>query len=63
MEEDKDVVEGGAEFVGEHFKLRVGVDHREDELLEYGEAFACEPDDVVVELLHALGVSGWIEAA
>ena len=51
VEEDEDVVEGGAEFVGEDLQLEgVVVDHGEDVFFQNGETFAREPNDVMIEL-------------
>lgn len=50
VEEDVDVVEAGAEFVGEDFEVKVGVDHGDDVLLDDDKALARQPDNVVVEL-------------
>lgn len=48
MEEDKDVVEGGAQFVGQHLEFFKGRDHVEDILLDDEKALTAEPDDVEV---------------
>ena len=51
MEEDKDVVEGGPQFVCQHPEFRsVAVDHGEDVFFQYRQAFSCQPYDVVVQL-------------
>ena len=60
MEEDKYVVEGGAQFVGQHFELLKGRDHMEDILLHDEKALTAEPDDVEVQV-QALCRAGWIE--
>ena len=39
MEEDEDVVKGGAKLVGEDFELDVVVHHGEDVLLYHDETF------------------------
>ena len=62
MEEDEDVVEGGAEFVGEDFELDIVVDHWENVLFCHDEAFPGQPDDAVVEL-HGFGVPRGVEFA
>lgn len=62
VKEHKDVVERRPQFVREHFQLHVILDHGQDVLLHNHQAFAGEPDDVVVKL-EGLGLSGGIQPA
>lgn len=52
MEEDVDVIKASAKLMAEYFqRMSAGVFHHwEDVFLDYVETFACEEDDVMVEL-------------
>ena len=51
MEEDKDMVEGGPQFVCQHSKFgSIAVHHGQDVFFQDRQAFSCQPYDVVVQL-------------
>lgn len=50
MEEDEDVIETGAELVGEYFEDGLVGGHRNDVLFDHHETFPCKPYDVMVQL-------------
>ena len=50
MEEDKDVIEAGAQFEGEDFEFNIVGDHGEDVLFNNNQAFPRQPDNMMIEL-------------
>lgn len=64
MEENVDVIEACAKLMAEYFqRMSAGIFHHwEDVFLDYVETFACEEDDVMVEL-ERLGITGSIQSA
>jgi len=62
VEEDVDVVEGGAQLVAQDLELLEEGDHIEDMSLDKLQALAAQPDDVEVEV-ERLGRAGGVELA
>lgn len=62
MEEDEDVVEAGAEFIGENLQFDLVGDHGDDVLFDHDETLSGEPYDVMVQL-QGFGVASGVEFA
>jgi hypothetical protein len=62
VEEDKDVVERGAQLVRQHLELDIIPDHGQNVLLQQNQAFARQPDDMVRQVQSGCCLGGILPA-